>query len=123
MTQLSEGRYRTFIMSQDRSVRQDAFQTLFATYAQYRNTFASTLGGTVKKNMFYASARKYDSAIAAALESDNVPVSVYTNLIDAVNENLAPLHRYVALKKKRLSWMKCTCMTSMCPWCLKHISP
>ncbi len=102
MVQLSEGRYRTFVMSPNRSVRQEAFQKLFATYAQYRNTFASTLGGTVKKNMFYASARKYDSAIAAALESDNVPVSVYDRLIGTVNENLAPLHRYVALKKKAL---------------------
>lgn len=100
--QLSEGRYRTLIMSPNRSVRQEAFKNLFATYAQYRNTFAATLGGSVKKNIFYASARKYDSAIAAALESDNVPVSVYTRLVDTVNENLAPLHRYVSLKKKVL---------------------
>ena len=102
ITELSEGRYRTFIMSPDRNVRQEAFQKLFATYAQYRNTFAATLGGTVKKNIFYASSRKYDSAIAAALESDNVPVSVYNRLVDTVNENLSPLHRYVALKKKAL---------------------
>lgn len=102
MVHLSEGRYRTFIMSADRSVRQEAFQKLFSTYNQYRNTWAATLGGSVKKNIFYASARKYDSALAAALESDNVPVSVYTRLIDTVSENLGPLHRYVALKKKIL---------------------
>jgi oligoendopeptidase F len=102
MVELSEGRYRTFVMSPDRNVRQEAFLKLFATYAQYRNTFASTLSGTVKKNLFYASARKYDSAIAAALESDNVPVSVYTGLVNAINENIAPLHRYVGLKKKAL---------------------
>ena len=100
--QLSEGRYRTFIMSPDRSIRQNAFHELFSTYNQYRNTWAATLGGCVKKNIFYAQARKYDSALAAALESDNVPLSVYTGLIDAVSENLAPLHRYVALKKKIL---------------------
>lgn len=102
MIQLSEGRYRSFVMSPDRQVRQEAFQKLFGTYAQYRNTFSATLGGSVKKNIFYAQVRKYDSAIAAALESDNVPVSVYNNLIDTVNENLAPLHRYVGLKKKAL---------------------
>lgn len=102
MVHLSEGRYRTFIMSADRGVRQEAFQKLFSTYNQYRNTWAATLGGSVKKNIFYASARKYDSALAAALESDNVPVSVYTRLIDTVSENLGPLHRYVALKKKIL---------------------
>ena len=102
LVQLSEGRYRNFVMSADRSVRQEAFQKLFGTYAQYRNTLAATLGGSVKKSIFYAQARKYDSAIAAALEPDNVPVSVYNNLVDTVNENLTPLHRYVALKKKAL---------------------
>lgn len=102
MVQLSEGRYRSFVMSPNRSVRQEAFQKLFATYAQYRNTMAATLGGSVKKNMFYAQARKYDSAITAALEPDNVPVAVYNNLINTVNENLGPLHRYVGLKKKSL---------------------
>ena len=100
--QLSEGRYRTFIMSADRSVRQNAFRELFSTYNNYRNTWAATLGGSVKKNIFYANVRKYDSALAAALESDNVPISVYTRLVDTVGENLAPLHRYVALKKKAL---------------------
>ena len=100
--QLSEGRYRTFIMSQNRDIRQNAFRKLFSTYNQYRNTWAATLGGGVKKNMFFAGARKYDSALAAALESENVPVSVYTRLIGTVSENLGPLHRYVALKKKAL---------------------
>ena len=100
--QLSEGRYRSFIMSSDRKVREEAFHALFGAYAQYRNTLAATLSGSVRKNKFYAEARKYDSSIAAALESDNVPVSVYNNLVDTVNENLAPLHRYVRLKKKLL---------------------
>lgn len=101
--QLSEGRYRSFIMSPDRKVRQQAFQGLFNTYGQFRNTFAATLSGNVKQTMFYAKARKYDSALAAALESDNVPTEVYDNLIATVSNNLAPLHRYVALKKKFLN--------------------
>lgn len=100
--QLSEGRYRSFIMGSDRKVRQQAFTGLFSTYNQYRNTFAATLGGNIKKNIFYAKVRKYDSTLASALESDNVPLSVYDNLITTVNNNLAPLHRYVALKKKAL---------------------
>lgn len=101
-TRLSEGRYRSFIMSPNRQVRQDAFKALFGTYNQYRNTFAATLGANVKKNIFYAKTRKYDSALAAALESDNVPSEVYDNLIATVHSNLGPLHRYVALKKKAL---------------------
>lgn len=100
--QLSEGRYRSFIMSADRKVRENAFHAMFATYGQYRNTMAGTLSGTVKKNSFFAKTRKYDSSLTAALEPDNVPTAVYTQLIDAVHKNLGPLHRYVALKKKAL---------------------
>lgn len=101
--QLSEGRYRSFIMSTDRGVRERAFKGLFSTYGQYRNTFAATLGGSVKKNVFYSKVRKYNSTLSAALEADNVPLEVYNNLISTVHGNLAPLHRYVALKKKAMN--------------------
>ncbi|MBP1764227.1 MAG: oligoendopeptidase [Firmicutes bacterium] len=101
--QLSEGRYRSFIMSPNREVRREAFINLFSTYNQYRNTFASTLNGSVKKNIFYAQARKYAGVLPASLEADNIPVAVYDNLIETVHNNLGPLHRYVALKKKYLA--------------------
>lgn len=100
--QLSEARYRMFVMSPDRKLRQQAFTSLFSTYSQFRNTFASTLSGNVKKNIFFAKTRNYSTAIAGALEPDNVPLSVYDNVIHTVTNNLDPLHRYVALKKKAL---------------------
>jgi len=102
MVQLSEGRYSLFIRSSDRNVRQQAFTNLFTTYNHYRNTFASTLSGNVKQNVFYAKTRNYSSTLESALKGDNVPTEVYDNLIATVRKNLAPLHRYVALKKKFL---------------------
>lgn len=103
LVQLSEGRYSTLIRSENRQVRKEAFTNLFNTYNKYRNTFAATLGGNVKKNIFYARVRKYDSTLESALEDDNVPIEVYENLINTVHANLKPLHRYVELKKKALS--------------------
>jgi len=103
MVDLSEGRYSLFIRSSDRNVRQQAFINLFNTYNHFRNTFASTLSGNVKKNIFYAKARKYNSTLESSLQGDNVPTEVYDNLITAVHNNLTPLHRYVALKKKYLN--------------------
>jgi len=100
--QLSEGRYSLFIRSSNRDVRKQAFTKLFTTYNNYRNTFASTLSGDVKKNVFYAKTRNYHSALEAALEGDNIPTAVYDNLITTIHNNLDPLHRYVALKKKAL---------------------
>ncbi|MBP2652320.1 MAG: oligoendopeptidase [Firmicutes bacterium] len=101
-TQLSEGRYRSFIISPNRDVRQRAFKALLNTYNNYRNTFAATLNGNAKKDIFYAKTRKYGSVLESALEANNVPVEVYDNLIATIHDNLAPLHRYVALKKKAL---------------------
>lgn len=100
--QLSEGRYSNLIRSENREVRKDAFTNLFTTYNKYRNTFAATLGGNVKKNIFYSRVRKYNSTLESALEGDNVPTEVYDNLINTVHDNLEPLHRYVELKKKAL---------------------
>lgn len=100
--QLSEGRYSTLIRSKNREVRKQAFENLFNTYSKYRNTFAATLGGNVKKNIFYSRIRKYNSTLESSLESDNVPTEVYDNLISTIHNNLTPLHRYVALKKRML---------------------
>ncbi|MDF2571873.1 MAG: pepF1, partial [Sporomusa sp.] len=99
---LSEGRYRSLIMSNDRRVRKDAFAGLFGSYNAFRNTLAATLAGNVKKNIFYARTRKYNSTLESALSDGNIPVSVYDNLLTTVSNNLAPLHRYIALKKKAL---------------------
>lgn len=101
-TQLSVGRYNTLIRSTNRAVRKDAFTHLSTTYATYRNTFATTLNSNIKNTMFYTKTKKYNSTLEAALENSNVPSHVYTNLITTVHNNLAPLHRYVELKKKIL---------------------
>jgi len=67
-----------------------------------RNTLAASLGSNIKRDKFFANVRRYGSSLQAALDSDNVPVEVYDNLIDTVNRNLPLLHRYVRLRKKAL---------------------
>lgn len=99
---LSEGRYNNYLRSSDRRVRQDAFAGILGSYSQYRNTLAATLNGHVKQHVFFAQAHNYHSAQEAALVPNHIPVEVYDNLITTVNHNLAPLHRYVSLKKKAL---------------------
>ncbi|WLV25552.1 oligoendopeptidase F [Aciduricibacillus chroicocephali] len=100
--ELTHGRYVGFLESKDRDVRKAAFKAMYETYGKYRNTFASTLSGTVKKDNFYAKVRKYDSARQSALDGNNIPESVYDNLVEAVNERLPLLHRYIKLRKKVL---------------------
>jgi oligoendopeptidase F len=100
--QLSTGNYTLFARSTDRTVRQAAFDGLHGTVKKFQNMLATNFGNQVKKNLIYTRERRYDSALAAALDDNNIPTSVYTNLIQTVNANLAPLHRYLALRQKIL---------------------
>jgi len=100
--ELTKGRYIKFLESHDRRVREDAFHALYSSYSRYRNTLAASLTSNIKKNRFYATVRKYNSCLEASLDSDNIPVSVYDNLIDTVGKNLYLLHRYYELRKKAL---------------------
>lgn len=99
---LTHGRYIAFLESSDRNVRKEAFQTMYATYKNFRNTLAATYQSELKAHLFYAKARKYENCLAAATDRTNVPTSVYHNLIEAVHQNLDKMHRYVKLRKKLL---------------------
>ncbi|RIW35259.1 oligoendopeptidase F [Bacillus salacetis] len=100
--EITHGRYIRFLESDDRRVREDAFKAVYKTYGKFQNTFSSTLSGTVKKDNFSAQVRNYDSARHAALSANNIPETVYENLVKTVNDNLHLLHRYVKLRKKVL---------------------
>lgn len=100
--ELSHGRYYSSLFSQDREYRENVYKSYLSTYKQYSNTLSVTFNGALKANVFYAKARDYNSAIEASLDRNNIPVPVYDNLIEAVNNNLKPLHRWAALRKKIL---------------------
>jgi oligoendopeptidase F len=88
--------------SKSRAVREEAFRTLYATYGKQRHTLGSILGSSVKRDWFYAQARRYGSCLDAALDGDNIPAAVYANLIAAVRANLPALHRYLRLRRRAL---------------------
>ena len=99
---LTHGTYIPMMHGSDRTLRKSAFDNLYAVYGQYRNTLAATLAAQAKQLWFFAQARKYPSALAAALDRTEVPEAVYHNLIAAVRENLPKMYRYVGLRKKLL---------------------
>ncbi|MBO5198978.1 MAG: oligoendopeptidase F [Lachnospiraceae bacterium] len=100
--QLTNGSYVPFLMSQDRTLRKDAFEKLYQVYKEHINTLAAVFAANVKQEAFYADMRKYPSSMAMELAGGNIPTSVYTNLIDTVHKNLGLMHRYIALRKKML---------------------
>ncbi|MCA1034312.1 oligoendopeptidase F [Bacillus infantis] len=104
--EVTHGRYIRFLESDDQRVRRDAFKAVYDTYGKFKNTFSSTLSSNVKKDNFYARVRNYDSARHAALSDNNIPESVYENLVNTVNDNLHLLHRYIKLRKEVLGLEK-----------------
>ena len=99
---LSAGTYGPLMESEDRVLRKSAFENCYAKFRELQNTIAATLDAQFKTLRFFSDARHYPSTLAAALTRTEVPESVYLNLIEAVHQNLEPMYRYVALRKKLL---------------------
>jgi len=100
--QITHGNYISLMENKDRRIRKDAFEGLYSVYAQYSNTLAAAFSSNVKQAVFYAKAKKYESSRQYYLAENEVPELVYDNLVQAVRKNLPKLHRYTALRKKRL---------------------
>ena len=101
--ELTCSNYSIYIESKNRRVRKDAFQTLYKTYKQFINTFASTLNGQVKENATIAKIRKFNSTIEYCLYDDELDETIYNNLINSVSSNLNILYKYYDLKKEVLN--------------------
>lgn len=100
--QLTGGTLVPLMQSGDRALRRSAFDNFYGRLDEYKNTIAATLDGQFKQLMFFSRARRYDSTIAASLDATEVPVEVYTRLIETVHANMDKMYRYVALRKRML---------------------
>lgn len=100
--ELTEERFYRLSRSRDRSVRKAAFEGILCTYGLYKNAFGALYSGSVKGDIFYSTARRYKNSLDAALFPDNVPESVYDNVVRTANEHLSLLHEYMALRKRAL---------------------
>ena len=99
---VTQGTFTMCLESPDRTLRKNAYESLYRGYTDFRNTAAGLLDAQNKQLKFYAEARRYGSAFEASLDGTDVPASVYLNLIDTVHKNLDKMHRYIALRKKLL---------------------
>ena len=99
---ITQGSYIAAMESPDRTLRKNAFESLYAGFGAYKNTVAAMLSGQVKQLEFFSKARNYASPLEASLDATEVPVSVYHELIEAVHQNMDKMHRYMRLRKKLL---------------------
>lgn len=100
--QITHGSFIPLMESKDREVRRAAFKEYYKTYKKFENTFAATLDGEIKGNIFNARIRNYDSTRKASLSKNNIDVSVYDSLIESVHSNLNSMHKYMEIRKRAL---------------------
>lgn len=100
--ELSPSTFSQFLISPDGGIRKKAFHQFYQQFTAHENTLAATLAGSIQKDVYYAKARGYDSALHQALYGDNVPQAVYDNLIAAVRKNLPAVHKYYDLRKRKM---------------------
>ncbi|MCH4475433.1 oligoendopeptidase F [Staphylococcus haemolyticus] len=99
---LTQGTFIKYLESDDRELRQSAYNNLYKAYGAYNNTLGSTLAGEVKKNVFNARTHNYKTARERALSNNHIPEEVYDNLVKTVHKYLPLLHRYTKLRKELL---------------------
>ncbi|UCG55754.1 MAG: oligoendopeptidase F [Phycisphaerales bacterium] len=102
VAKLDKAGYARYRALPNRNDREAVFQAFWTAFNNFKQTFGTQLYANVKKNMFYARTRGYDSSLARALDRNNIPTDVYMALIDSVNNNLDSFHRYLRLKKRML---------------------
>jgi len=98
--QMTRQRFAKIMESPDREVRKNAHKAYNEAYQKYFNSFGAILTATASHHWFQAQARDYSSCLEQALDNDNIPPEVLTNLVEAVNSNLAPLHKWMSLRKR-----------------------
>jgi oligoendopeptidase F len=100
--ELTQSSFSSFLQQRDPAVRKAAFHQFYKEFSEHRFTLASSLANSVRADVFYARARNYPSAREAALFADDVPVTIYDNLISTVRGNLDALFRYFELRRRVL---------------------
>ena len=101
-SELSQGSFGSFLVKPDQKVRRQAFHQFYGEFADHKFTLASTLASSVRSDVFQSRARNHTSALDSALFRNNIPPSVYRNLVTTVRANLTPLHRYYELRRRAL---------------------
>ena len=99
---LTHGTYMVYMKDGNREIRKQAFQGLYHTYGAYENTLASLYAANLKQELFFSRTRKYGSSLEKALDSSQIPVNVYDNLIDTVGKHLKPMYQYMDIRRKAL---------------------
>lgn len=88
-----------------RPVRESAAKAFLGSLKAYENVWAQNYANSIQKDLWLSLSRGYPSTLERKLIADEIPTSVYDNLIETVGKNLPQsMHRYFELRKKVLGY-------------------
>lgn len=99
---MNQANFALYRASEDREVRKTAFEAYFGKLHEFQRTLGTQLYGNINAALFTTKARNYESTLQRALDGGNIPVAVYHNLVQNVNDNLGTFHRYLNLRKRMM---------------------
>ena len=101
-TKLTSSNYGIMMKDKDRNVRIEAFNNMYKYYSGLKNTLSNLYVGEIKESRFVSNVKKYNSTLEESLYDDNIDISVYKNLIDAIHDNMDAMYDYMGVRKKLL---------------------
>ena len=101
-TKLTSSNYGIMMKDKDRNVRIEAFNNMYKYYSSLKNTLSNLYVGEIKESRFVSNVKKYNSTLEESLYDDNIDISVYKNLIDAIHDNMDAMYDYMGVRKKLL---------------------
>ena len=101
---VTQGNWRSLITDVDNKYdRRKVFRAIFDKYEANKNTYANIYQLSYQMDLASVKARKYNSILESHLFRNNIPTSVYTNLVDVASNNNASLKKYIKLRAKHLN--------------------
>ena len=86
--------------------RQRIFEALYKNFDEHKNTYAEIYNELLQGEYAEVKARGYSSILASHLYHNNIPESVFHNLIEVASTRNEDVKRYNALRKKYLGLEK-----------------
>lgn len=100
--EITQGNFVPLLQSKDREYRKEVFEEFYGVFEDFKNTFAASLSGEINKNIFNANIRNFNNSREAALSHNNIPVSVYDNLVKGIHNQFDSIYKYMDLRTKAL---------------------
>lgn len=101
---VSQGTFDALMLHPDRELRRTAYESYRDAHLALKNAMAACLAAGVKRDVFFAHARRYPDALSSAVLSSHVPPTVFHNVVDTFRANLPTWHRYWRLRREALGY-------------------